>query len=130
MSYGDFEHRTAWKPQPGRQYAFHGANDLFFKLDGEVVECAEDESDGYRSMMLDLYLAEAGQRHIFFKTPVDTVTVEEAPSSLPDEYGEFRGWQIVSTSPDRHVWVTMGTANSDDYYPGFRFNYTPRKEAA
>lgn len=55
-----------------------------------------------------------------FDRPIATVTVvaidreEDDGHRLVDEHG--------------HVWLEVGTEQISDWYPGFLFRYTPRKE--
>lgn len=104
---------------------FFGVDAECFKLDNDVFKAVENEDDGYRSSM-DYVEPCSPEGKIFFKSPVDTVKIVEAPEKLDDrDYYKFEGWQLVSTA-DGHVWLTIGTDNAHDYYPCFTFRYTPR----
>jgi len=108
-----------------REYKFYGVDNYFFKIDDMVFEVEEDESDGYRSSMRDVKLVldpETIKGLIFFKKPLDIVTIDNDPNAGSD----FSGSQLKSTK-DGHGWLLFGTSNTDDYYPYFTFTYEPRK---
>lgn len=104
---------------------FFGVDGNCFKLDEQVFEAIEDESDGYRSSM-DYVEQRDPQGLIFFKTPVDTVRLEKAPDKMSDhDWTRFSGWVLRSVT-DGHVWLWFGTDDYNDYYPCFTFRYCPR----
>jgi hypothetical protein len=90
-----------------------------------AFEAVEDESDGYRSMLEEVREVREVREvpvegRIFFATPIAMVTVQDAD-------GEVDGWKLVDAK-DGHVWLVLGTDNADDYYPSFRFDYTPKEK--
>ncbi len=42
-----------------------------------------------------------------------------------EETGSDELYKLIDTE-DGHVWLEFGTHNTDDYYPSFVFNYTPK----
>jgi hypothetical protein len=99
----------------GKRFKFFGVDSNCFKIGSRIFEAIEDECDGYRSMLLTVCLADNTKPLIFSQLPLDTITVKE------DE--EYRGYKLVGRNG--HVWLRIGTYDYDDYYPCFRFEYTP-----
>ncbi|MDO8688648.1 MAG: hypothetical protein Q7R39_01305 [Dehalococcoidia bacterium] len=109
----------------GRTFSFFGVCNEQFKLDDTVYEAVEDEDDGYRSMLKAVIVAPEA-KGIFFQKSVAKVICTELEENRKD--GIFSGWvftELLESGP--HVWLTVGTGNSDDYYPYFVFNYKPRR---
>ncbi len=100
--------------------SFYGIDNNTFrvKADGRLLtfEAKEDENDGYRSMMREVALV--ANEGVFSRLPLCRVTAREASGA-----DAFDGYELVDSRG--HVWLTLGTSNSDDYYPSFTFNYTP-----
>lgn len=106
----------------GEELGFYGMDGNFFKLGRDVFEAVEDESDGYRSYLGEIRSLEnppAGKLVFFQHRRVDTVKVRNADDT------DFEGYEIVSVK-DGHVWVRIGTDNTDNYYPSCHIEYTPR----
>jgi hypothetical protein len=100
-----------------KQFQFYGVCGTCYKLDDTVWEAKEDESDGYRSYLDSVQLREETGNLTFQSRSLGTVNV--VPSHGID------GWDIVDVE-DGHVWLTIGTDHSDNYYPSFVFQYNPR----
>lgn len=115
----------------GQEFDFYGAAENQFKLGDVVWEAVEDPSDGYRSC-LGCIIVKPESQTIFFKTPISRVRVDyfkgmENPNAkYLYERREVDFYKLVDIS-DGHVWLTLGTDNSDDYYPSFHFNYAPKE---
>lgn len=122
----------------GHVYDFYGVDNNIFciGIDGKVCafEALEDESDGYRSYLDSVIVSM--KDHIFFHVPVAQVRLEERQYShlyehklsdrdLPTYEIMFEGWHLIDIT-DGHIWLVVGTDNSDDYYPSFIFNYRPK----
>lgn len=113
--------------EAGELLPFFGVDGHRFKLGAMALEAIEDESDGYRSYLETLAVPTEGC--IFFPNPVAHVRArkiegaDERESPWRDWYGEFIGWGLFDESG--HRWLLVGTENNDDYYPSFRFHYTP-----
>lgn len=106
-----------------KELDFYGLDNNFFKLDNEIYEAIEDESDGYRSYLSDIKPTtdkEAENQLIFFTNPVDQVKIVEVDDTT------FEGYELVAVS-DGHVWLRVGTDNYDDWYPSCIIHYTPRE---
>ena len=118
----------------GQRFYFYGVDNNRFKLNNTVYEVIENEDDGYRSMLESVIVSEyeiysfiTAKDNIFFDTPLTEVTVVKVGESKNDDrwYYSFDGWQLVDD--DGHVWLTVGTDNSDNYYPLFTFRYQPKE---
>jgi hypothetical protein len=103
----------------GREFYFYGVDSLMFKLGRYVFEAVEDESDGYRSYFGSFESRNAADG-IFLNRAVARVRVESYEDHSSD------GWRLVDLR-DGHVWLRVGTDNTDDYYPMFVFDYQPRE---
>lgn len=108
----EFLDRDGWTP-------FYGVDNTLFKLGDRVFEAVEDESDGYRSYLQSVE-ARPDAKGIFAPAPFAEVRVRET------DRGSFDGYELYDRSG--HVWLTIGTNNSDDYYPSFVFTYEPSGE--
>lgn len=89
-----------------------------FQLGSVVFEVLEDECDGYRSCLGEVKVLNANAE----RRPGDFlggVIVEKVYEN------DFDGYHIVDDT-DGHIWLTFGTDNVDDYYPSFRFYFTPK----
>ena len=108
----------------GQVVDFYGVDGTCFKVGNQVFEAVEDESDGYRSMMEEVYeRTDWEQSNLnFFRRPVGRVRVEDVDENL------FDGYQLVEVGDGAyggHIWLRFGTDNTDDYYPSFIFTYEP-----
>ena len=106
---------------------FYGAESQAFKVDGVVFEVLEDPDDGYRSHMAGV-LARSEKDYNFYSKPFATVRLEKIDVEERDDYTceRMHGYKLVDND-DGHVWLTFGTEWYDDYYPMFRFEYTPKE---
>jgi len=95
----------------GQTFEFFGVNDNCFKLGDQVYEAVEDPSDGYRSY-LGCVMRKPEDGLTFFDQPLATVRVVES----------YIGFELVDEI-DEHEWLSVGTADADDYYPCFIFGY-------
>lgn len=91
-----------------------------------LVKC--DPCDGYRSSMDGVYHPPADDDTIFFATPIASVRlVKGRAPEPPDTYhtgSENDLYHIADR--DGHVWLSWGTDDTDDYYPSFVFDYSPK----
>lgn len=108
----------------GREYDFYGVDPNKFKIDNMVLEVVEDEIDGYRSALKEVSLVPDGSG-IFARTPLDRVKIIESPQRISKYHQEDDCHEVVSVA-DGHVWLRFGTENTDDYYPCFCFQYSPK----
>lgn len=99
----------------GKDLAFYGVCHHLFKLDNQVWEAIEDDDDGYRSYLDSV--AVSGEDGTFFTAPIATVQLKSTGTEGDERY------ELVDASG--HVWLTIGTDHSDDYYPYFEFDYSP-----
>ncbi len=107
---------------------FYGAESQAFKVDGVVFEVLEDPDDGYRSHMAGV-LARSGKNYSFYEKPFATVAIEKNNVEKRETgcVERMHGYQLIDVK-DCHVWLAFGTEWYDDYYPMFRFSYTPKDE--
>jgi hypothetical protein len=104
----------------GTEADFYGVDNHCFKLDDVIYESVEDEDDGYRSMLDCVQInEEAKASKIFFGLPIARVVVES------EDDGYFRGYKLTDLH-DSHEWLRFGTEDYDDWYPMFRFEYSPK----
>lgn len=98
---------------------FYGVDGNCFKLGDKAYEVVEDPDDGYRSSMGAFERARGGL--IFFPNPVAEVAARKATLNRKsnDEICEL-------VDRDGHIWLEFGTANANDYYPYFVFDYSPK----
>lgn len=102
----------------GKEFKFYGAVERQFKLDNTVFQAIEDESDGYRSYLESIIRIDS--EAIFFNQPIAVVRVEK------NEMGDFEGFSLLDIE-DNHEWLRVGTdITTDDYYPYFTFDYSPK----
>lgn len=118
----------------GVWFQLYGVCDNIVKLgdaNGNVIylEAVEDPIDGYRSCLTELRIVH-NPEGIFPSQAVAHVTVFGGDSM-------FGGVGRIILPPDHvldtikfvdhrnNVWLTLGTDNTDDYYPCFVFSWTP-----
>lgn len=105
--------------ESGIEYEFYGVHNNYFKLGECIFEAIEDPDDGYRSYLQSIPLLDNREierlNKYFFKFPLALVEVtkDEDFTYLVDK--------------NNHFWLTIGTDNTDDYYPYFVFTYEPIK---
>ena len=108
---------------------FYGAESQAFMVDGVVFEVLCDPDDGYRSHMAGV-LARKPKDYNFYKKSFATVRIEKISVEERDagSVERMHGYQLIDVK-DGHVWLIFGTEWYDDYYPMFRFQYTPKQES-
>lgn len=106
----------------GEMLTFFGVCGNQFKLNDKVFEAVEDHEDGYRSCLGFVALVDID--NIFFKFPLGVVKVVKVEDFNEEGFYCFNGY-IIRDVFTRHIWLIVGTDNSDDYYPSFVFRYTP-----
>jgi hypothetical protein len=102
----------------GKKYKFYGVDNNQFKLGSVVFEAIEDEGDGYRSYLNSVIVKDV-EKSIFFKRAIADVWL------VQEDDGYFDGYKLIDIE-DGHIWLRFGTDNSDDYYPWFVFEYSPK----
>lgn len=91
-----------------------------FRLDGKVYVALEDPSDGYRSSMKDLTIAEgATMRNTF--APMMVIGRHREKGS----YGHANDVLELIDAVTGKVVLEVGTTNVDDYYPIFVAAFHP-----
>lgn len=89
-----------------------------FRLDGIVYQVVEDPSDGYRSSMREISVAELPITNEFEGVRV----VGRHDTGDTHDRNDILVLTDVVTGKDV-LWA--GTSNFDDYYPSFVANFTP-----
>jgi hypothetical protein len=113
----------------GKEWDLYGADACCFKLaepglESAVFEAHEDPDDGYRSSLRAVTLREDTAGLVFSGRPVARARCRACATEPGREYGgAFDGIEWVDDSG--HVWMYLGTADSDDYYPSFAFGFLP-----
>lgn len=102
----------------GKKYSFYGVDNNQFKLGRVAYEAIENEDDGLRSYLGSVIVKNI-KKSIFFRQAIADVYL------ISIDEGYFTGYQLVDVK-DSHVWLRFGTDNSDDYYPWFVFEYSPK----
>ena len=106
----------------GHPYDFYGVDNHAFCIGSGsgrmALEAVEDPHDGYRSYFGCFTTAQVGK--VFFGASIARVLFEEA--KISEE--AFEGWCLVDVDTG-HVWLKVGTGNTNDYYPYFVFEYRP-----
>lgn len=99
------------------------ANGIAWSMDEKIYMAFEDANDGYRSSMASLLVAE-GCAYNFWdpdylgKRQVTCRMVTEGYGSAPDVL------EVIDVATG-HVWLRVGTADTDDYYPWFVAEWHP-----
>lgn len=101
--------RSIWDPEV--------ANCFRFVLDGVTYVAVEDESDGYRSSMRDLYVS--SDTDVPSVPPVRVVLTHQTAG----EYGRTDDVLVATVIATGRELFTIGTRNTDDYYPWFEAHY-------
>jgi len=100
------------------EYKYGDADVLNFVLDGKVHSAIEADNDGYRSMLGQIFVSEGKLENMF--VPVGVLGVMREHSSyaceILDLYDVANGKLVLS----------VGTENSDDWYPWFVAEFEPR----
>ena len=107
----------------GLKGSFYGVDGYRFKIGPTVFEAVEGESDGYRSCMAEVKAVDKEPKDIFFKRAISKVLVKDKTHG---HYGTFDGYELIDLE-DGHVWLELGTDNTDDYYPMFTFRYMAKE---
>lgn len=112
---------NALENMEGQTFEFYGVDNTRFKLNEIVYQALEDEDDGYRSHLGSVEVVQSS-KDVFYRSPLAKVRVEKAPDR---ENYEQEMWRLVDVK-DGHTWLVIGTENTDDYYPWFVFDYSPK----
>ncbi len=94
---------------------------LTFVLDGETYTVTEDPSDGYRSAMRSLVLGGVEVKNCFTPQKVICSYVSDGDG----EYGTASDLLVMRDAVTGKDVLTIGTGNTDDYYPYFVANFNP-----
>jgi len=103
---------------------FEDCESLTFTLDGVTYSAVEDPDDGYRSSMR--YLKVTDSRAEYAITPHEVIATMRGK----DEYGSENEVLDFVDAITGKVVLSVGTADIDDYYPGFVAEWVPQNLAA
>ena len=109
----------------GQEFLFYGVDNHMFKINDTIWEALEDPSDGYRSYLGSIEVTT--KNGIFFREPIAIVKLEKDDTPQASYSIGCNGYKLIDVDYE-HTWLVFGTDNTDDYYPTFYFNYTPRQE--
>lgn len=98
---------------------FEDCSAIRFKLDGVVYVATEDPNDGYRS-----YLGELKIDDVDTKNPFSGVEVVASYRNI-NKYNETSEIIDFIDTTTGEVVLSVGTDNSDDYYPCFVAHFNP-----
>lgn len=98
---------------------FEDCNAIRFKLDGVVYVATEDPDDGYRS-----YLGELKIDEVDTKNPFNGVEVIASYRDI-NKYNETSEIVDFIDTTTGDIVLSVGTDNSDDYYPCFVAYFNP-----
>lgn len=121
IAYETYSKESDWDKLVGRSFPFFGVCDHFIRLGDTVWEIIEDESDGYRSYFETVIKHgdyAAGGPYTFSSAPLDVVEIHRTGK----EHAEYNLVSVI----DGHVWLSLWTDNSDNYYPSAQISYKPR----
>lgn len=96
-------------------YSFYGVWGNEFKLGSIVFNAIEDPDDGYRSYLDSVPMVKSDST--FYTKPIVNVYFTKVGEDF-----------IYLKDEKQHTWLSVGTDHSDDYYPSFVFDYTPRTD--
>lgn len=103
----------------------YDGNSISFILDGVTYTAIEDNNDGYRSAMDSLLVNKYECKNIFKPIPVFCVYRTKA-------YGGYNSADLLDIYEveNGNLILTLGTDNSDDYYPSFVTDWQPENISA
>ena len=99
--------------------SFEDCSAIRFKLNGVVYVAIEDPDDGYRS-----YLGELKIDQLDIKNPFENVEVV-ASYRDSNKYNEKSDIMDFIDTTTGKVVLSVGTGNTDDYYPYFVASFDP-----
>ena len=97
----------------------YDGNVIRFVLDGKTYTACEDDNDGYRSAMRDIFVTEEKVSNTFNPVQVLVVYREHDCNYRKDDIIDF-----YDTKNGKRI-LSVGTEDTDDYYPSFVSNWTP-----
>lgn len=98
-------------------------NAVAWGMNDNTYIAMEDESDGYRSHLKKIEVHEGQTTHLDGASRINrAVTIKYITAD--DRYtGELDMIEIVDIENPKHIWLDLGTSNTDDYYPSFVWNW-------
>ena len=98
--------------------SFEDCQVINFILDKKTYTAIEDPSDGYRSSMREIKLSKVVIKNVFKPVQVFGIMRRDENYNKNDiiDFYDVKTGKIV---------LSVGTSNSDDYYPSFVAEFTP-----
>lgn len=111
----------------GLKGIYEGADEqsFAFKFDDILWQAAEDEMDGYRSMLDYVVYADSEIESKFISHENLAHVVLENIDNTEDG-GYFAGYVLKDTT-DGHIWLRIGTDYTDEWYPYIVFQHIPKE---
>ena len=100
------------------EYKYEDCSVLNFVLDGKVYSAMEDYNDGYRSALGVILVSEGTLKNMF--EPIGVLGVMRENGSCECEILD-----LYDVANDKVV-LSIGTDNTDDWYPWFVAEFEPR----
>lgn len=100
---------------------FESCQTLNFTLDGVTYSAIEDPSDGYRSSMNEIRVTDAPAKNTF--APQEVLGVMRRDDDYKNDVLD-----LIDTTTGKVV-LSVGTTNTDDYYPSFEAVFAPENMA-
>ena len=104
------------------EYKYGDAAVLNFVLDGKVHSAIEAGNDGYRSMLGEIFVSEGTLKNMFEAIGVLGV-MRESTTELYSQACDILDLYDVANGK---IVLSVGTENSDDWYPWFVAEFEPR----
>lgn len=89
-----------------------------FGMDGKTYTAIEDPNDGYRSYLSAITVDEGHTEALIGASPIGRKVVCTHEDCAPaGGFEDGRDLLTVTDAKTGHVWMVLGTTNTDDYYP-------------
>ena len=87
-------------------------------MDGKTYAAIEDPCDGYRSYLEGIYVEDGHSDLLKCASPVRRKVIATYEDCSPKGgYEHGRDLLTITDAETGHVWLIIGTKNTDDYYP-------------
>lgn len=94
---------------------YEDAQMINFILNGVTYTATEDPSDGYRSMLQEVYISNTPVRNVFKGCKVKGEYIDTSSEDIV-RFTDIKTGLVV---------LEIGTDNNDDYYPSFIAHFSP-----
>jgi hypothetical protein len=97
---------------------------ISFILDGITYTAVEDANDGYRSAIGNLFINEFVCSNTF--EPIDVICKHKTEYNVNDFSKRYCDILEIYSIKSGKIILTVGTDNTDDYYPSFVSDWNPK----